>query len=278
MSTHHWSFAVSKRIGSSVLHHPAYATTLARLISASQTCMHSQNITLVGPPQAGKSTALGALVKFFNQNVSETNALGPLPAVRITLKNKGHNGSLDSKSVWTESLHAVQHPFFDTSELTMGVEDFRRLVDIHNATNGSMGGVLERAIHCRQIRLVIFDKAHNLRHAGGGSSKGMSQMLAMLENLGTSTGATILFSGGYPLLDTMAHSPDLLGRQRLIEIRRYQGHIRKDIAAFNSILAVYFRDSSGEPSIFDCRRKISTRGWHRRVYEISRKKVQNTVT
>lgn len=253
-----WWLPVIERLNSKFVIHRNYRLARARLNSSLLVRQGGECIAFTGPSRSGKTNITRELEKWHNPSGFE-DSMDRRPMVRFRVRNKGDKGKFTTRTFYLNALKAIKHPFYQITGKDL-IEQAAKIRRMHTDPNDVLGDILESALEVLEVKNVVVDEAHHLRYIQGGDVAAF-QVLESLKTMAESLGCVIVFVGAYPILEVLKLAPHIIGREQIVEIKRYQADSEADLLAFEQCLAWF-----SEGIIFE-KGVTSLRDWNDNLFD-----------
>ena len=192
-------------------------------------------IPIIGPPGAGKSTALSELAAML-AGPTEMWAQGTIPIICITLE-KAVKGFYNSKDTYLRGHAAIEHPYYSpylSKRQPMESEELWLKTVRLSCTEGNLRVALETGMKSRGTKFLIVDELDMLLSVQG--KERAFDHLDSLKGLARAAGAVLIVAGTYLALDVWNCTGQLNRRSYDVYVCRYRASA-EDLIEFRRILS-----------------------------------------
>ncbi|ACB85551.1 AAA family ATPase [Natranaerobius thermophilus] len=206
-----------------------YTTSHATLIDVYQklelTINYPSNIPLVfmiGPTGVGKTTLRhkieGEILKEESSNMENDPGIIPILGVEAIASDQG---GFDWKDFYYRGLVELEEPLVDyKTDVTHGKESKKLNTNLNSKSNkATYRRAFEKALHYRQVKVLIIDEAQHLTKLGSGRK--LIDQLDTIKSLANKTHALPVLIGTYELLHFLNLNGQLSRRSQIIHFHRY---------------------------------------------------------
>ena len=253
MKTDKGSLHKRLRTPDSIFVHKALSDAIGQIIYRME-YLQNNIITLVGPTQVGKTTAM----KLVEESYSAQVEVGAMRFVRLNLRAGSGNIDNERKIIFQKILDQLAFPgktYQGVPDEQIGLTSSR----IRRSSLTELRVAAERALSTGQITVVIADEAQELS-AGVNSFIPCKGQMSVLKDLSGHDNVIVVLVGGYAVMDIYAIDPHLGDRLSVVGFHPYSstGDGKREFALSLNKLTENIPVKSKRGSMLD---------WFDRLYE-----------